>query len=75
MPVCRGVEVEGVADASDSTSDISLRSIDCDREWWNLSSVKVSLPMSLKGDSDLESSIIVMRTFEKSQTAIEVKSK
>lgn len=50
---CRGVDVEGVTDPSES-SDIS-EALEGDLERWNLSSVKASEPISLKGDSDRDS--------------------
>lgn len=49
---CRGVDVEGVAEPSDS-SDIS-EALERDLRR-NLSSLKASEPMSLKGDSDRDS--------------------
>ena len=70
---CRGVDVDGVADASE-TSDIA-DAIDCDLDLWNFSSEKASLPMSLNGDSDRDSAsaifvsddqvkVVLLATFE-----------
>lgn len=56
------MDVEGVADASDS-SDMS-EALDRDRDLWNLSSVKVSEPISLKGDSDRDSVSAMVKVAE-----------
>lgn len=55
-----GVDVEGVADASEETSDI-IETCDADLERWNFSSVKASLPISLKGDSDRDSASAIVK--------------
>ena len=54
-----GVAVEGVADPSDS-SDMSEALVG-DLERWNLSSVKASEPMSLKGDSERDSRSAIVK--------------
>lgn len=56
--VCRGVEVEGVAEPSES-SDIS-EALERDLRW-NFSSLKASDPMSLNGDSDRDSFSVMVK--------------